>query len=104
MNSETDYHVPVMLKQCIEGLAIRPDGVYVDVTFGGGGHSKLLLKHLGPKGRLVAFDQDPDAIENTLTDSRFTLVHQNFKFLKNNLRLQGIKQVDGVLADLGVSS
>ena len=104
MSSETGYHVPVMLQQCIEGLAIRPDGVYVDVTFGGGGHSKLLLKHLGVDGRLIAFDQDPDAIENTLKDSRFTLIHQNFKFLKNNLRLEGIKQVDGVLADLGVSS
>lgn len=104
MSSETGYHVPVMLQQCIEGLAIRPDGVYVDVTFGGGGHSKLLLKHLGVDGRLIAFDQDPDAIENTLTDARFTLIHQNFKFLKNNLRLEGIKQVDGVLADLGVSS
>ncbi|MGO1815407.1 MAG: 16S rRNA (cytosine(1402)-N(4))-methyltransferase RsmH [Sphingobacterium sp.] len=104
MSSETGYHVPVMLQQCIEGLAIRPDGVYVDVTFGGGGHSKLLLKHLGVDGRLIAFDQDPDAIENTLKDSRFTLIHQNFKFLKNNLRLEGIKQVDGILADLGVSS
>lgn len=104
MSSSTKYHVPVMLKQCIEGLAIRQEGVYVDVTFGGGGHSKVILEQLGPQGRLFAFDQDPDAIENTLTDSRFTLIHQNFKFLKNNLRLRGVDQVEGILADLGVSS
>ncbi|MGJ1419295.1 16S rRNA (cytosine(1402)-N(4))-methyltransferase RsmH [Sphingobacterium spiritivorum] len=98
------YHVPVMLKECIDALSIKPDGVYVDVTFGGGGHSREILKHLGPKGRLFAFDQDPDALENTIVDERFTLIHQNFRFLKNNLRLNGVKEVDGILADLGVSS
>ncbi len=102
-NPET-YHVPVMLKECMDGLAIKPDGVYVDVTFGGGGHSKEILKHLGEAGRLIAFDQDPDAVNNALDDPRFALVHQNFKFLKNNLRLLGVKQVDGILGDLGVSS
>ncbi|MGX1754864.1 16S rRNA (cytosine(1402)-N(4))-methyltransferase RsmH [Sphingobacterium sp. NPDC055346] len=104
MNNEIGYHVPVMLQECIDALAIKPNGIYVDVTFGGGGHSKEILKHLGPNGRLIAFDQDPDAIKNTLPDDRFTLIHQNFKFLKNYLRLEGVKQVDGVLADLGVSS
>ena len=104
MASEEVYHVPVMLHECMEGLAIKPDGVYVDVTFGGGGHSREILKHLGPNGRLVAFDQDPDALRNKIDDERFVLVHQNFRFLKNSLRLEGIRQVDGVLADLGVSS
>ena len=98
------YHVPVMLAECMDALAIRPDGVYVDVTFGGGGHSREILKHLSDKGRLIAFDQDPDAVKNALDDPRFTLVHHNFRFLKNNLRLLGLRQVDGVLADLGVSS
>lgn len=98
------YHVPVMLKECMDALAIKPDGVYVDVTFGGGGHSKEILKHLGPEGKLFAFDQDPDALNNVIDDPRFTLIHQNFRFLKNNLRLNGVKQVDGILADLGVSS
>lgn len=104
MNNEIGYHIPVMLQECIDALAIKPNGIYVDVTFGGGGHSKEILKHLGPQGRLIAFDQDPDAIKNTLPDDRFTLIHQNFKFLKNYLRLEGVKQVDGILADLGVSS
>ncbi|WP_132772135.1 MULTISPECIES: 16S rRNA (cytosine(1402)-N(4))-methyltransferase RsmH [Sphingobacterium] len=98
------YHVPVMLKECMDALAIKPNGIYVDVTFGGGGHSKEILKHLGPEGRLFAFDQDPDALNNVIDDARFTLIHQNFRFLKNNLRLNGVKQVDGILADLGVSS
>jgi 16S rRNA (cytosine1402-N4)-methyltransferase len=98
------YHVPVMLKECMDALALKPNGIYVDVTFGGGGHSREILKHLGPEGRLFAFDQDPDALNNVIDDSRFTLIHQNFRFLKNNLRLNGVKQVDGVLADLGVSS
>jgi len=98
------YHVPVMLKECMDALAIKPNGIYVDVTFGGGGHSMEILKHLGPEGRLFAFDQDPDALNNVIDDSRFTLIHQNFRFLKNNLRLNGVKQVDGILADLGVSS
>jgi len=99
-----NYHVPVMLQPCIDGLNIKPDGVYVDVTFGGGGHSKEILKHLGPKGKLIAFDQDPDAQANVPVDDRFIFIDQNFGFLKNNLRLKGFKQVDGILADLGVSS
>jgi len=99
-----NYHVPVMLQPCIDGLNIKPDGVYVDVTFGGGGHSREILKHLGPKGRLIAFDQDPDAQANVPADDRFIFIDQNFGFLKNNLRLKGFKQVDGILADLGVSS
>lgn len=99
-----NYHVPVMLQPCIDGLNIKPDGVYVDVTFGGGGHSKEILKHLGPQGRLIAFDQDPDAQANIPADERFVFIDQNFGFLKNNLRLKGFRQVDGILADLGVSS
>jgi len=99
-----NYHVPVMLQPCIDGLNIKPDGVYVDVTFGGGGHSREILKHLGPKGKLIAFDQDPDAQANVPADDRFVFIDQNFGFLKNNLRLKGFKQVDGILADLGVSS
>ncbi len=101
---ENSYHVPVLLKECIEGLNIKPDGVYVDVTFGGGGHSKEILKNLGKDGVLIAFDQDPDAQRNKIDDPRFLFVDQNFSFLKNNLRLLGYKQVDGILADLGVSS
>lgn len=104
MSDERVYHVPVMLEECMDALAIKPDGVYVDVTFGGGGHSREILKRLGPKGRLIAFDQDPDAINNSIDDSRFLLVHQNFRFLKNYLRLEGVKEVDGILGDLGVSS
>jgi len=101
---ENNYHVPVMLQECIEGLNIKPDGVYVDVTFGGGGHSREILKHLGADGVLIAFDQDPDAQRNKIDDPRFRFVDQNFAFLKNNLRLLGFKSVDGILADLGVSS
>ncbi|TKB98255.1 16S rRNA (cytosine(1402)-N(4))-methyltransferase RsmH [Pedobacter cryotolerans] len=101
---EHNYHVPVMLKECIEGLNINPSGVYVDVTFGGGGHSREILKNLGKDGVLIAFDQDPDAQRNKIDDPRFKFVDQNFGFLKNNLRLLGYKQVDGILADLGVSS
>ena len=99
-----NYHVPVLLQPCIDGLNIKPDGVYVDVTFGGGGHSKEILKHLGPKGTLIAFDQDPDAQANIPADDRFIFIDQNFGFLKNNLRLKGFREVDGILADLGVSS
>jgi len=98
------YHTPVMLRECTEALAIRPDGTYVDATFGGGGHARAILAELGEKGRLVAFDQDPDAEANVPDDRRFTLVRQNFRFLKNHLRLLGLRQVDGILADLGVSS
>ena len=101
---ETKYHVPVLLQACIDGLNIKPDGVYVDVTFGGGGHSREILKHLGDRGVLIAFDQDPDAQRNKIEDPRFHFVDQNFAFLKNNLRLLGYKKVDGILADLGVSS
>ena len=101
---ENNYHVPVLLQACIDGLNIKPNGVYVDVTFGGGGHSREILKHLGPDGILVAFDQDPDAQRNKIDDPRFRFVDQNFGYMKNHLRLLGIKQVDGILADLGVSS
>jgi len=101
---EANYHVPVMLKECIDGLAIKPSGVYVDVTFGGGGHSRAILDCLGKEGVLIAFDQDPDAQQNKIDDPRFIFVDQNFGYLKNNLRLLGYKKVDGILADLGVSS
>lgn len=100
----SNYHNPVMLKECLEGLNIKADGIYVDVTFGGGGHSKAILKLLGEGGRLIGFDQDPDAKDNIPNDERFTFVDQNFSFLKNQLRFLGIKKVDGILADLGVSS
>lgn len=100
----TSYHQPVMLKECLAGLNIKADGVYVDVTFGGGGHSKAILELLGEKGKLIAFDQDPDAKANIIDDDRFIFVDQNFQFLKNQLRFLGIKKVDGILADLGVSS
>lgn len=98
------YHVPVMLKECINGLDIKSNGIYVDVTFGGGGHSREIVKHLGEGGVLVAFDQDVDAQRNLIEDDRFVFVDQNFRYLKNNLRLHGLVPVDGVLADLGVSS
>ena len=98
------YHLPVMLNECIEGLNIRPAGTYVDATFGGGGHSRAILSHLGEGGRLIAFDQDADALENALDDSRFTLLNENFRHMKSFLRLHGVRSVDGVLADLGVSS
>jgi 16S rRNA (cytosine1402-N4)-methyltransferase len=99
-----EYHNPVLLKETVDGLNIKPDGVYVDVTFGGGGHSKEILKRLGPEGRLFAFDQDEDALANALPDERFTLINENFRYLKRYLRFHGVKSVDGVLADLGVSS
>lgn len=104
INIIDSYHVPVMLNECIEGLDIKPDGVYVDVTFGGGGHSKEILKHLGPKGRLFAFDQDEQAIKNAIDDKRFVLVRSNFRFFWNFLRYFGCPKVDGILADLGISS
>ncbi len=97
------YHIPVMLDQCIDGLAILPNGVYVDVTFGGGGHAKEILNHL-EGGHLYGFDQDSDALVNAPQDSRFTFVQANFRDIKRYLRLHGIKQVDGILADLGISS
>lgn len=100
----TNYHQPVLLTETVDGLNIRPDGVYVDVTFGGGGHSREILSRLGPNGKLFAFDQDEDAQRNAIDDERFTLIPQNFRYLKRYLRFYGIKQVDGILADLGVSS
>lgn len=100
----SEYHVPVMLKECIEALAIKSSGTYVDVTFGGGGHSKEILKYLGEDGVLVAFDQDVDAQENAIKDDRFVFIDQNFKYLKNNLRAHDLIPVNGILADLGVSS
>ncbi|MFV9551903.1 16S rRNA (cytosine(1402)-N(4))-methyltransferase RsmH [Algibacter sp. PT7-4] len=99
-----EYHNPVLLKETVDGLNINPDGIYVDVTFGGGGHSKEILSRLGSGGRLFAFDQDADALENTIDDDRFTLIHENFRYIKRFLRFHGVKQVDGVLADFGVSS
>jgi len=100
----SSYHTPVMLKECLEGLNIRPDGTYVDVTFGGGGHSKAILKKLGKNGRLLAFDQDADAQQNIIDDDRFEFIDQNFRYLKNFSRLHNAIPVDGILADLGVSS
>lgn len=104
MKTMTAYHNPVLLKETVDGLNIKPDGVYVDVTFGGGGHSREILSRLGENGKLFAFDQDPDALENTIDDSRFTLIHENFRFLKRFLRFYGVKEVDGILGDFGVSS
>lgn len=98
------YHNPVLLKESIDGLAIKENGIYVDVTFGGGGHSKEILKRLGDDGRLFAFDQDEDALENTLGDPRFTLINENFRYIKQFLKFYGIRKVDGILADFGVSS
>ncbi|MCL4112835.1 UNVERIFIED_CONTAM: hypothetical protein GTU68_005520 [Idotea baltica] len=99
-----EYHNPVLLKETVDGLNIKEDGVYVDVTFGGGGHSKEILSRLGDKGKLFAFDQDQDALKNTLDDDRFVLIHENFRYVKRFLRFHGVKAVDGVLADFGVSS
>lgn len=99
-----EYHNPVLLKESVDALVTNPDGIYVDCTFGGGGHSREILSRLSEKGRLISFDQDEDAKNNIIHDDRFQLVMQNFRFLKNNLRYLGIKNVSGVLADLGVSS
>lgn len=99
-----EYHNPVLLKESVDGLNIKPDGVYVDVTFGGGGHSREILSRLNEHGKLFAFDQDEDAQRNAIDDPRFTLIPQNFRFIKRYLRFYGIKKVDGILADLGVSS
>lgn len=104
MKTKMKYHNPVLLKESIEGLNIKPDGVYVDVTFGGGGHSREILDRLNENGKLFAFDQDEDAKRNVIDDPRFTLIPQNFRFIKRYLRFYGIKKVDGILADLGVSS
>ena len=98
------YHLPVMLNECIQGLKIKEDGLYVDVTFGGGGHSKEILKHLGPKGKLYAFDQDLDALENLPDDDRLVFINHNFKYIKQFLQYLKALPVDGILADLGISS
>lgn len=98
------YHNPVLLHKSVDDLITNPDGIYVDVTFGGGGHSREILKRLSPKGKLYSFDQDLDALENTIDDERFTLINQNFRFLENSLMIYGVGGIDGVLADLGVSS
>ena len=103
-NNTIHYHIPVMLTECLEGLNIRPDGIYIDVTFGGGGHSRAIFSKLSSKGKLIAFDQDPDALANVWEAENFQLIPSNFAFLKNYLRSLGIDKVDGILADLGVSS
>ncbi len=103
-NKDTIYHTPALLSETIDGLNIKPDGIYVDVTFGGGGHSREILAQLGTKGRLLGFDQDLDAIKNSIDDKRFTFVRSNFRYLKNFLKYHSIEKVDGILADLGVSS
>ncbi len=99
-----EYHNPVLLKETVDGLNINPDGIYVDVTFGGGGHSREILSRLSEKGKLFAFDQDLDALENKIDDPRFTLINENFRHIKRFLRFYGVKKVDGILADFGVSS
>lgn len=107
MTSTEPYHLPIMLQECLDGLNIRPDGIYVDVTFGGGGHSRGILERLGENGKLYAFDQDSDAKQNALAfsdDSRFTFIEANFRNIKKYLRLYGVKKVDGILADFGISS
>ncbi len=103
-NNTINYHIPVMLTECLEGLNIRPDGIYIDVTFGGGGHSRAIFSKLSAQGKLIAFDQDPDALANVWEAENFQLIPSNFAFLKNYLRSLGIEKVDGILADLGVSS
>ena len=99
-----EYHNPVLLTETVDGLNIQPNGVYVDVTFGGGGHSREILSRLGPNGKLIAFDQDKDALENSLDDPRFLLINENFRYLKRFLRFHDYKEVDGILGDFGVSS
>ena len=104
MMNYDSYHIPVMLYETVEGLGIHPDGVYVDLTFGGGGHSREIMRHLGERGHLYGFDQDLDAMKGALDDPRFTFVRSNFRFLKNWMLYYGQEQVDGIVADLGVSS
>ena len=101
---QKEYHNPVLLQETVGGLAIKPNGVYVDVTFGGGGHSREILDRLGPNGKLFAFDQDQDALENRIDDARFLLINENFRFIKRFLRFHGVRKVDGILGDFGVSS
>jgi 16S rRNA (cytosine1402-N4)-methyltransferase len=98
------YHIPVLLKESVDGMNIHPEGVYVDVTFGGGGHSREILSRLGEHGRLYAFDQDQDAVENRIDDPRFTLIQANFQFIKRFLKFEGVREVDAILGDFGVSS
>jgi 16S rRNA (cytosine1402-N4)-methyltransferase len=104
MMMKMEYHNPVLLRESVDGLDIKPDGIYVDVTFGGGGHSKEIMSRLGPNGKLYAFDQDEDALENSIDDERFVLINENFRFIKRFLRFHNVKSVDGILGDLGVSS
>ena len=101
---KNNYHKPVLLTESIVGLNIKKDGIYVDVTFGGGGHSKEILENLSEKGRLISFDQDPDAIVNVFEDERFCFINENFEYMKNFLKNIGITKVNGILADLGISS
>ena len=102
--TKTNYHTPVLLKESIDALIIDPNGVYVDVTFGGGGHSKEILKRLTEKGKLISFDQDPDAIKNKINDRRLSVINSNFQYMNNFVRNLGITKVDGIIADLGISS
>ena len=102
--NDGQYHIPVLLKESVDGLVIQPDGIYVDVTFGGGGHSREILSRLGPKGHLYSFDQDADAEKNALDDDRFTFVRSNFRYINNWMKYYGVEQIDGLLGDLGVSS
>ena len=97
------YHIPALLKESINGLDIKPEGIYADVTFGGGGHSRAIMSALGPEGRLYGFDQDIDAQANSINDSRFTFVYSNFRFLRNFMLYYGVEHLDGIMADLGVS-
>lgn len=101
---KTEYHNPVLLKETVDGLAIKPDGIYVDVTFGGGGHSREIIRRLSSHGKLYAFDQDQDALENQIEDDRFVLINENFRYIKRFLRFHGVRKVDGILGDFGVSS
>src|SRR5580765_7808306 len=98
------YHIPVMLNECVEGLQVKEDGIYVDVTFGGGGHSKKILEKLGKSGKLFAFDVDEDAKRNAIGDTRFILIQSNYRHLKRFLKLHGVTKVNGILADFGISS
>ena len=104
MMMKMEYHNPVLLKESVDGLNINPEGIYVDVTFGGGGHSREILSRLSSKGKLFAFDQDEDALANSIDDDRFVLINENFRFIKRFLRFHNVKSVDGILGDLGVSS
>ena len=104
LNASTTYHIPVLLRESVDGLEIKPDGVYIDVTFGGGGHSREILSRLGKNGHLYSFDQDADAEKNIVDDDRFTFVRSNFRYIKNWMRYYDVEKIDGLLADLGVSS